>query len=372
MLIYLKRAIQTQSVSSRCWEQLVPRYLQKNVSYVKEIQIEEITKAIQESQPNKSPASDGLTSEFYKTFADILAPILLKVYRNMEEKEVSESMATGIITILYKNKGSQLKLENYRPLSLLNTDYKILTKVLANRLKTILGSIISATQAYSIPGREITDTICTIRDVVESMQNDEEGGLVLGIDLNKAFDRVEHESLFKTLQQFGFGSRFVEWIKLLYRNARSRVKVNGVLTESFRLERSVRQGCPLSALLYSVSVEPLATMVKMENKIRSIQIPFGKYSLIHQYADDTTFTVRDVESVKRVMKHIEVYGKASCAKVNVGKSEIVCVGKVDISQCGIPFKVTEDYIKILGVNIGVKTKEARDVTWTGVLNKVKL
>lgn len=138
---------------------------------MKEIQIEEITKAIQESQPNKSPGSDGLTREFYETFADILAPILLKVYRTMEEKkEVSESMATGIITILYKNKGSQLKFENYRPLSLLNTtNYKILTKVLANRFKTILGSIISATQAYSIPGREITDAMCTIRDVVESM-----------------------------------------------------------------------------------------------------------------------------------------------------------------------------------------------------------
>lgn len=218
-----------------------------------DIQIEEIMTAIKQSQPNKSPGSDGLTSEFYKTFANILAPILLKVYTWLEEKkEVPESIVTGIITVLYKNKGSQLKLENFRPLTLLNTDYKILTIFFSNRIKTVLGTIISPTQAYSVPGREITDTICTIRDVVDRMKDIDEGGILLNIDLNKAFDRVEHSFLYKTMERFGFGHRVISWIKLLYSNAKSRVKVNGVLTDSFPLERSVRQGCPLSAILYSV------------------------------------------------------------------------------------------------------------------------
>ncbi len=94
----------------------------------------------------------------------------------MEESGVMpESMGLGVITILYKNKGSPLKLENYRPLSLLNTDYKILTKVLANRIKEVVGSIVSPSQAYSIKGRDITDTICTIRDVVEGMGKDGKG-----------------------------------------------------------------------------------------------------------------------------------------------------------------------------------------------------
>ncbi len=200
----------------------------------RDISIEEIKEAIKQTKPNKSPGSDGLTHEFYKTFIEVLTPILWELYKSMEERgEVPESMSLGVISILYKNKGSRLKLENYRPLSLLNTDYKILTKVFANRIKEIVGSIISPSQAYSIPGRDITDTVCTIRDVVDSMGKDGEGGLILCMDLNKAFDRVEHSFIEQVMRRFGFGERILRWIHLLYSNSKSCVKINGVLTITF-------------------------------------------------------------------------------------------------------------------------------------------
>lgn len=338
----------------------------------KEICEEEIEEAIKQAKPNKSPGSDGLTHEFYKTFREFLAPILCKLYKHMEERrEMPESMGLGMITILYKNKGSKMKLENYRPLSLLNTDYKILTKVLANRIKGVVGGIISESQAYSIPGRDIVDTVCTIRDVVESMGRDGEGGMILCMDLNKAFDRVEHSFIVQVMRRFGFGKKMVDWIKLVYGNARSCVKINGVLTKSFKLERSVRQGCPLSALLYSITAEPLAMVVKSDERIRGIQIPNGGVSKIHQYADDTTFTVKDMDSINRIRKHMETYGKASGAKVNIEKSEIMSIGGVNVEGRDIPFKIAKEYMKILGINIGVNDKEARDATWTGILNKIK-
>ncbi len=338
----------------------------------RDISIEEIKEAIKQTKPNKSPGSDGLTHEFYKTFIEVLTPILWELYKNMEERgEVPESMSLGVISILYKNKGSRLKLENYRPLSLLNTDYKILTKVFANRIKKIVGSIISPSQAYSIPGRDITDTVCTIRDVVDSMGKDGEGGLILCMDLNKAFDRVEHSFIEQVMRKFGFGERILRWINLLYSKSKSCVKINGVLTNYFPLERSVRQGCPLSALLYSITAEPLATLIKRDKEIRGIQMPYGGMSIIHQYADDTTFTVKDIGGIHRILKHMETYGKASGAKINVDKSEIMSVGGVDIEGENTPFKITKEYTKILGVNIGVNVKEARDVTWTGILNKIK-
>lgn len=162
----------------------------------------------------KSPGCDGLTSEFYKSFADILAPILLKVFKCMEDvKEVPESMATRVITLVFKKKGSIRKLENYRPISVLNVDYKILAKVLVIRIKNVVGSIISPTQAYSVPGRDIADTVHTIQNVIRHME--EEGGIVLGLDLNNAFDMVEHDLLWKTMLKFGFGSRLIDWVKLL-------------------------------------------------------------------------------------------------------------------------------------------------------------
>lgn len=137
---------------------------------------------------------------------------------------------------------------------------------------------------------------------MDSMVNEGEGGLILCMDLNKAFDRVEHCFMEQAMRKFGFGERILRWINLLYCNAKSCVKVNGVLTNPFPLERSVRQGCPLSAMLYSISVELLATLVKRDGEIRGIPVPHGGLSLIHQYADDTTFTVSDMESIKRIMK----------------------------------------------------------------------
>lgn len=125
----------------------------------------------------------------------------------------------GMITIIFKNKGSPLKLENYRPLSLINSEYKIVTKILANRLKRAIGTIIAPNQAYSILGRDIADTICTIRDVVGSMGEDREGGIILCVDLNKAFNRLEHNFLEQTMRKFGFGNRMLEWINLLYSKA---------------------------------------------------------------------------------------------------------------------------------------------------------
>lgn len=203
------------------------------------------------------------------------------------------------------------------------------------------------------------------------MGEDREGGIILCIDLNKAFDRVEHDYLEQTMRKFGFGNRMLEWINLLYSKAESCVKVNGVLTDPFPLERSVRQGCPMSALLYSISVEPLAIMVRADKKIKGIQIPNSGESVIHQYADDTTFTIKDAESIKKVMKHIEMYGKASGAKINIEKSEIMSIGGVGLRGCDIPFKTAKDYVNILGVQIGENAKDARDATWTGILNKIK-
>lgn len=164
-------------------------------------------------------------------------------------------------------------------------------KVFANRFKEVLSSIIEPTQTYSVPGREVSDTVRTITDIITYMKTDDQGGIVLNFDFNKAFDRVEHDFMFKVLEQVGFGQRMVNWIKLLNISAKSRVKVNGLLTDPFRLERSVRQGCPLSSILYSIVAESLAILLNQDAQIRSIELPGGSVSVVKQFADDTTITV---------------------------------------------------------------------------------
>jgi len=335
----------------------------------REIEEAEVIEAIEGLRSGKSPGSDGIGIEWYKVYKEEVAPILVEVFRGIERTGIVQNrMVEGVIALVHK-KGNRLDIGNYRPISLLNVDYKILTKVLANRVKKVIGGLVQPTQSYSVPGRDIADTIATVRDVIEYMKRDRKGGIVIGIDWNKAFDRVEHEYLFRVLGKFGFGVKMVEWVRKLYGRATSCVKINGVLTDKFEIGRSVRQGCPLSALLYAISVEPLAALIKRDKGIVGIDLPYGGTCIINQYADDTTITVRGGNSVKRVLEIVEKYGRASGAKINKEKSELMYIGEVERVDVGV--KVEEKYIKVLGVYLGVESKEARDVTWTGVINKIR-
>lgn len=157
------------------------------------------------------------------------------------------------------------------------------------------------TQAYSIPGRDICDTISSIRDTITHMKEGI-GDIVVSLDLNKAFDRVSHGFLYRVLEKAGFGKRLIGWVRRIYSSAVSCVKINGVVTNVFKLGRSVRQGCPLSAMLYALSAEPLAALLRQNRFIKEVEVPGGGVSLVYQYADDTTITVKDSESVREVLK----------------------------------------------------------------------
>ena len=335
-----------------------------------EISKGEIEKAINGLGRNKSPGIDGIIGEFYIEFKEELAPVLEKLFRDIEEKgEMLHSITTGLVSIIYK-KGSRDKLENYRPLTVLNGDYKVLAKVLANRIKEVIGTVVGSTQAYSIPGRDIADTISSIRDTITYMKENG-GGVVVSLDLNKAFDRVDHGYLYKVLEKVGFGGRLIGWVRRMYEGAASRIKVNGIVTGEFTLERSVRQGCPLSALLYSLSAEPLAALILQNEGIRGIELLGGQVSTLYQYADDTTVTVRDEESVVEVLQSVELYGRASGAKVNIEKSEIMYFGERREGMGETGLKENKDYFKVLGVNLGIKGKEGRDRQYEGIVNSIR-
>ena len=167
----------------------------------------EIEAARAGSGRNKSPGIDGIISEFYIEFKDELVPVLDRLFRGIEERnEIPADMLTGLVSILYK-KGNRNKLENYRPITMLNTDYKILARVLANRIKRVIGN----TQAYSIPGRDIADITSSIRDTIHHMK-ERKWGIVMSLDLNKAFDRVDQNYLHRVLERMCFGDRLGGWI----------------------------------------------------------------------------------------------------------------------------------------------------------------
>ena len=336
----------------------------------RKITVEEIETALKSLNKGKSPGKDGLTTEFFQQFQVCLIPMLCKIIENVERGgSLPENFKQGIITIVYKNKGGRENLKNYRPISLLNTDYKILTKILANRLKSIIDTVIGKSQTYSIPERSIHDTIITLDEINRYMGDRE--GIWLGLDLEKAFDRVEHNFLFKVMEKLGLGENFVGWTEKLYTNAKSQIKCNGVLSEGFKIERSVRQGCPLSALLFCIAVEPLAELINNDEGIVGIGLEGGEKTKTLLYADDIHIMVRNEEELNKVMTCIKMYEKASGAKVNLEKSEITYYGEALIRKKERGFVNVQGERKTLGVYIGGNIETANKKTWDAVVSKMK-
>ncbi len=166
------------------------------------------------------------------------------------------SCRRAVITLLPK-KGDLNEIGNWRPVSLLCNDYKLLSKALAIRLGKAMEHVIHPDQSYCVPGRRISDNISFIRDILDGGKLfDLDVGLI-SIDQEKAFDRVEHLYLWSVMKAFGFDSGFISMIKTLYSEVESVLKMNGDLCSPFRVYRGVRQGCALSGMLYSLALEPL-------------------------------------------------------------------------------------------------------------------
>lgn len=139
-------------------------------------------------------------------------------------------------------KDDKTYLKNWRPITLLNVDCKLFSKLLANRMSVVLGEVIHPDQTCGIPGRKITDSLVLIRDTICYARDRNIRLVVLNLDFEKAFDRVSHQYLFQVLQKMGFPERFIEWVGLLYRDINSKFLVNGQLTKAVDLSCGVRQG----------------------------------------------------------------------------------------------------------------------------------
>ena len=160
---------------------------------------------------------------------------------SLESGTLPYSFKRAIITLLPK-KGDLADISNWRPVSLLNTDYKIFAKLLASRLKFCIGHVIARDQSYCVPGRSIYDNINLIRDIMFYANVENIPLAVLNLDQKKAFDNVDHDYLFNVMKRMGFGSQFISYIRILYEEAESLIKVCGSLTAPFSFEKGIRQG----------------------------------------------------------------------------------------------------------------------------------
>ena len=205
------------------------------------ISLEELEKAVKSLNKEKSPGINGLPGEFYQMFWPFLKERYLQFINHAFDNSFPVSINTSVTTLLYKDKGDIESLVNYRPISLINTDIKIISKTLTNRLKPMLPFIIDKFQT-AVDGRQIDHTVHMIRDLIDLANQEDMEAAFIFLDQEKAFDRVDHEFLYKTMSSFGIGDNFIKWVKQIYTTAVTRVKVNGFLTEPIPLMRGGTSG----------------------------------------------------------------------------------------------------------------------------------
>ena len=235
--------------------------------------VNEFAKSLYNLSNNKSPGTDGFPAEFYKFFWPDIKDILTDSYTySVTTQKLSIDQRRGILSIIPKKDKDLRLLKNWRPLSLLNTDYKILTKALGSRLQTILDGIISHDQSGYIKGRFSGSNIRTIADIIECTNQMKKTGIIALLDFEKAFDTINWSFLQKTLTAYNFGENFKNWIKIIYTDISSCCLNNGNATQFFCISRGVRQGCPISAILFVLVVEIMAHRIRNDDKVTCLNI----------------------------------------------------------------------------------------------------
>ena len=195
------------------------------------------------------------------------------------------------VTILIPKKGKDpKKVENLRPISLLNVLYKIVTKTIANRLAKVIPDLIHRDQTGFIKGRFIGENIRLILDIITETEHYDIPGLLLFCDWRMAYDSVNWDYLKLVMDAYGFEGPLKRWINILYDAngpVKARLQINGNISSPYVIERGLRQGCPLSCLLFLLCIEPLASQIRADERVTGLTFN-GEMIKISSYADDTT------------------------------------------------------------------------------------
>ena len=271
----------------------------------------------------------------------------------MQIGELTDLQKQGIITLLPKSNKNTFLLENWRPISLLNVDYKIATKAIADRLKQILPSIISSQQTGFIKGRYLGENVRLFFDMLDYVNDHNLPSLLFFSDFEKAFDSLDHNFMIRCLKHFNFGDSLISWINLFYEKSVSCTINNGHMSNFFPIERGVRQGCPLSPYLFILCIELLSYEISTNSSIKGVNYK-GHEVKNSLFADDATFITDGTEqSFTTLIDVLDNFSFISGLKLNSSKCSILRAGSLKNSNIKLCSNKKNSY----GVQIMLKRLE---------------
>ncbi|KAJ9555268.1 hypothetical protein OSB04_009882 [Centaurea solstitialis] len=291
----------------------------------------EVWEAIKSCGGDKSPGPDGFTFGFFKAFWETIKGDLLRALEWFWEKgELGRGCNASFLTLIPKVDAPS-NLGEFRPISLIGSFYKILAKILAERIKGVMGKIINSSQSAFIKGRYILDGILVANEVVDFVKKKKNAGFIFKVDFEKAYDSVEWFFLLDCLKKMGFGAKWVSWIEACLKSSSVSVLVNGSPTKEFPMKRGLRQGDPLAPFLFLIIAEGLHILMdNAEKKVVFEGIKVGKLecSVSHlQYADDVIFFGKwKAANFRNLLNILECFHELSGLKINVRKSKLYGIG----------------------------------------------
>ena len=221
----------------------------------------EIWTTISGLKSDKAPGPDGFPLAFWSFSWDFVKDEVIGFFKEFHDNSRFVKSLNTTFLVLIPKKQTVEDLKDLRPISLVGGLYKILSKVLANRIKAVMDQVISKAQNAFVEGRQILDAVLIANELVDSSLRSKKGGLVCKLDIEKAYDGISWEFLYQVLGRMGFGSRWLTWIKWCISTASFSVLINDSPAGFFPSSRGLRQGDPLSPYLFVIGMEALSCII---------------------------------------------------------------------------------------------------------------
>ena len=324
---------------------------------------EEIATAVYSLKNLKTPSQDGIPIDFYKVFWNKIGSTVCDLVKFCfdEQKHLHRSALVGVINLIPKAGRDSRKIKNLRPITLLESDYKIFEKIIANRIQPVLEKIIHRNQRGFMKNRRISTNIRLIFDLLCHASENEIEAFLLSVDFSKCFDKIEYSAIFGALRFFGFGPRIVQWTKVLYTDFQAVVQNNGYRSRKFNISRSVHQGGPCSSFFFLLCAEVLALELRNNPNIKGI--PVKEFTnLLGQYADDMDlYLLYNQHSLDNVLSTFEYIKANTGFDINYEKTTMYRMGSLYGSNSQLytqkQITWTNNSIKVLGITVSYDEKQ---------------
>lgn len=265
---------------------------EQNMDLESDVTYDEIKKAVWECGTNKSPGPDGFTFDFIRTYWKIINQDVVNAVREFfVTSKFPRGSNSSFITLIPKKQDAKV-VKDFRPISLIGSFYKIIAKILANRLSMVISDIISDVQSAFVSNRQILDGPFILNELISWCKYHKTKAMIFKVDFEKAFDSVRWDYLDGILSNFGFGAKWRGWIQGCLTSAMGSILVNGSPSSEFKFHKGLKQGDPLSPFLFSLVMESLHLSFKNilnASLYKGIHIDESLTVSHLFYADDTVF-----------------------------------------------------------------------------------